>query len=248
MISIITPCYNSEKYIEATIKSVINQTYQNWEMLIVDDCSTDSSPEIIKYYSLYDLRIKYYKTEKSSGSPTCPRNLGLSFAKGEYIAFLDSDDLWFPTKLENQIKLFSQGNIAIVYSYYERIPENGFGWHKIVKSDGKHSYRSLLFGNEIGCLTVILRKAAICDMSFKSIGHEDYALWLSILRKGYIAVCCTKCLASYRVRNTSVSSNKIRALGWVWNIYRKEEQLPFVHSLFYLFVYVIKSIKKRIWI
>ncbi|WP_294591016.1 glycosyltransferase family 2 protein [uncultured Bacteroides sp.] len=244
MVSVITPCYNSENYISATIESVISQTYRDWEMIIVDDCSTDFSPKIIKEFAKRDSRIKYIKTASPSGSPTFPRNVGLAYAKGRYIAFLDSDDLWLPMKLEEQLGLFNDEKVAIVYSDYEKIKDSGERTGRIIKSHKEHTYRSLLYGNELGCLTVIIDTHKIGMFSFKKIGHEDYALWLSILKLGFCAKKYSSVTALYRVRSKSVSSNKLRAIRWVWNIYVNEEKLSYFYAVYYLFFDVAKSIIK----
>lgn len=246
LVSIITPCYNSSSFISQTINSVLSQTYTNWEMLIIDDCSTDNSAEIIKKYSEKDPRIKYLKTDIASGSPTKPRNMGILNAKGRFIAFLDSDDIWLSNKLELQLPLFIESNVAIVYSYYEKMSEDGKCSGRVIKSRKFHTYRSLLCGNEIGCLTAIIdvNKASKCY--FQNIGHEDYALWLSILRTNFIAKGVQCVLGYYRVRKSSVSSNKIKAISWVWHIYYKIEKLPIMESLFYLCSDLIKSFLKSL--
>ena len=244
MVSVITPCYNSEHYIFATIESVIAQTYKDWEMIIVDDCSTDSSPKIIKSFAECDSRIKYIKTSSPSGSPTLPRNVGIAYAKGRYIAFLDSDDLWLPKKLEQQLGLFNDDKVAVVYSDYEKITETGERSGRVIKSHNEHTYRSLLYGNELGCLTIIIDTYKIGRFCFKKIGHEDYALWLSILKLGFYARKCNSVTALYRVRGQSVSSNKLRAISWVWNIYINEEKLTYLCAIYYLFFDVVKSMIK----
>ena len=144
MISIITPCHNSQIFLGATIQSVLSQTYPNWELIIVDDCSTDNSVDIIQNYARKDDRIKYFRTDKSSGSPTLPRNIGIEHAKGRYIAFLDSDDAWLPDKLEKQVKLFDDERVAIVFSDYEKMSEEGERNNRVIKAPMKVSYKQLL--------------------------------------------------------------------------------------------------------
>lgn len=244
MVSIITPCYNSELYISIAIESVIAQTYSDWEMIIVDDCSTDKSALIINKYCQKDYRIKYKKTDSPSGSPTKPRNIGIAEAKGRYIAFLDSDDIWTPDKLMKQLPLLEDPKVAIVYSYYEKIDEAGNEAHRLVKSSSMHSYKSLLYGNEIGCLTAIYDTGKVGKCYFQYIGHEDYALWLSILRKGYIAKGVQAPLGRYRVRKSSVSSNKLKVILWIWYIYRKSEKKTYFESLVYLCSDLTKSFFK----
>lgn len=244
MVSIITPCYNSELYISDAIESVISQTYSDWEMIIIDDCSTDKSALIIDEYCKKDCRIKYMKTNSPSGSPTKPRNIGIAEAIGRYIAFLDSDDIWMPDKLMLQMPLFEDPKIAMVYSYYEKIDEKGIGAPRLIKSSLRHSYQSLLYGNEIGCLTVIYDTQKVGKCYFQYIGHEDYALWLSILKKGFIAKGVQASLGYYRIRTSSVSSNKFKVISWIWNIYRKNEKLSFFYSFVYLCSDLTKSFFK----
>lgn len=244
LVSIITPCYNSANIIRETIQSVIDQTYDFWEMLVIDDCSQDESAEIIKGFVAVDNRIKYLKTDAPSGSPTLPRNIGIQEAKGRFIAFLDSDDLWFPDKLSTQLPLFMNSNVGIVYSYYEKIDEDGHRLGRIIKSSAYHSYRSLLYGNELGCLTVIYDVQKLGKRYFKFMGHEDYNLWLEILREGFIAKNANMCLALYRVRHNSVSSNKLKMVKWVWHIYRAEQKINLFSSIIYLFSDLVKSFFK----
>ena len=243
LVSIITPCFNSELFIAQTIESVINQTYSNWEMVIIDDCSTDHSADIILSYVERDSRIRYLKMPFPSGSASLPRNRGIELAKGRYIAFLDSDDIWYPRKLEMQIPLFQDMYVAIVYSWYEKMSEQGEKANRIVKSALYHTYETLLYGNEIGCLTCVVDSWKVGKCFFKRVGHEDYELWLSILKRGFIAKNCNEVLASYRVRQTSLSSNKLKAIRWVWNIYQSQGINVF-SSIYYLLFDIIKSFVK----
>ena len=247
MVSIITPCYNSADYIADTIKSVIAQTYQDWEMIIVDDCSTDNSLDIIEDYAKYDSRIKVLRTEKSSGSPVAPRNLAIQKASGRYIAFLDSDDIWLPTKIESQLDVFKRhDDAAVVFSYYEKVNEAGERSGRIIRSADKVTYRQLLKGNVIGCLTGIYDTDKVGKIVLEHQGHEDYIMWLSILRKGFSARNTNDVQALYRVRSNSVSANKLKALTWQWHIYRDSEKLGVVSSAYYFIFYAIKAFVKSI--
>lgn len=241
LVSIITPCYNSASTIRETIQSVIGQSYDCWELLIIDDCSQDDSAKIIMEFAAMDARIQYLKTNTSSGSPTLPRNIGIKAAKGRFIAFLDSDDVWLSNKLSIQLPLFVNNDVAIVYSYYEKMAEDGSRIGRVVKSAFYHHYKSLLRGNELGCLTVVYDTQKTGKRYFKFIGHEDYNLWLDILKEGFIAVNANASLALYRVRRNSVSSNKLRVIKWVWNIYRVEQKISILSSLCYLFFDLTKS-------
>lgn len=244
MVSIITPCYNSSAFIRQTIESVLNQSYSNWELIIIDDCSNDNSESIILKYVKLDSRIKYLKTDKSSGSPVEPRNIGIKNAIGRYIAFLDSDDLWLSTKLEEQLKLFDNKYVAVVYSNYEKINEDGKRESRIVIATEETNYKSLLKSNVIGNLTGIYDTSKVGKVYCSNIKHEDYVLWLSILKKGFIAKNTNTVTALYRVRNNSVSSNKLKALTWQWNILRNVEKLPLYKSIYYYAYYAITALRK----
>lgn len=242
--SIITPCYNAERFIAQAIESVLAQTYTDWEMLIVDDCSTDNSADIIKEYEERDCRIKYFKTDKPSGSPALPRNIAIENATGRYIAFLDSDDLWLPEKLEQQIPLFENESVAVVFSNYEKIKENGERSHRIVKAPARVDYKELLKGNVIGNLTGVYDTGKVGVISNKDIANEDYVLWLSILKRGYIAMNTETVEGLYRVTKGSVSSNKLRCFCWQWQILRKVEQIKLSKTIYLIGVYFIKGVKK----
>jgi len=154
LISIITPSYKSEKFITETIESVLTQYYHNWEMIIVDDFSSDNSNIIIEKYCKQDHRIRLIKLEKNSG-PAVARNKAIKEAKGRYIAFLDADDLWYPQKLEKQIQFMSDNNYELTYTNYETMNEDGKNLNNIIKSPSKLNYKQLLKANKIGCLSAI---------------------------------------------------------------------------------------------
>ncbi|MCK9299999.1 MAG: glycosyltransferase family 2 protein [Bacteroidales bacterium] len=246
MISIITPCYNSVDFIPQAIDSVIAQTYTDWEMIVVDDNSRDNSAEIIQEYCRKDSRIRYIQTERPSGSPTLPRNIGLEHARGRFIAFLDSDDVWLPGKLEEQLSLFQEDKVAIVYSDYEKISEEGKRDNRIIKAPSLVNYNTLLKGNVMGCLTVMYDTQKVGKRFFDFIGHEDYAVWLSILKDGYIAKNTNTVTALYRVRRQSVSSNKWDVLSWQWNIYVKVEKTGIPLAVYYFINYAVRAFLKRI--
>lgn len=246
LVSIITPCYNSSDFLAETIESVISQTYQNWEMLICDDCSTDSSADIIKFYSQKDIRIKYLKTSSPSGSPTEPRNICIKEARGRFLAFLDSDDLWLPSKLEKQISVFDRyDDTIVVFSNYEKIDEKGSRENRFVEvSCHTVDYNKLLYGNVIGNLTGVYDTLKTPKIYLTNIGHEDYAMWLEILKHGYVARNTMSIEALYRVRNKSVSSNKFIALKWTWNILYNVERLSFIKAVSCFVHYIISAFKK----
>lgn len=244
LVSIIMPVHNAAKYLNESISSVLLQTYLNWELLIVDDCSTDDSFSIITRYVVQDTRIRSFKTLSPSGSPTLPRNIGVEHAQGRYIAFLDSDDAWMPDKLEKQLKLFEDEQVAIVFSDYEKMSEEGERNNRVVRAPREVDYKHLLRSNVIGCLTVIYDTEKVGTMFFPHHAHEDYILWLSILKKGYVARNTGTVEALYRVCLSSVSSNKMRVLFWQWDIYRSVEKVGFLKSVYYFLHYAYKAYKK----
>lgn len=244
LVSIITPMYNAEKYIAQTIESVQAQTYENWEMLIVDDVSCDGSAGIVQKYMAKDARIKYLKHGKNEGAAQA-RNTALKAAKGRYVAFLDSDDLWMANKLEKQINFMQEQKAAFCYSACAVIDECGNFAGKVRHVPLKQQYRELLKGNSIPCLTVVLDKKRIGDIQMLAIPHEDYAAWLDILKKGITAYGINEVLAKYRVNSNSLSGNKIQAAKWTWNIYRKQQRLGIIRSSYYFVCYFIAAVRKR---
>ncbi len=244
LVSIIMPCHNGEKYIKEAIKSVISQTYWNWELLIVDDNSTDNSVKIIQSFSMEEPRIRLLFNNINTGYPSTPRNIALKEARGEIIAFLDCDDIWLSSKLEKQIPIFKNCKCAVVFSYYEKINENGDVCSKIIKSPNVVSYKYLLNGDCIGNLTGMYDTRKVGKVFQKEIHAEDYLMWLEILRKGYIAINTNTVEAQYRITSASTSANKIKSALWNWNIYKKELKLNFILALFHFFKYSIKGIIK----
>ena len=245
LVSIIMPAHNSNKTIIASIESVINQTYSNWELLIINDSSSDDTFEIVTHYAKSDERIKILNTDKSLGKPFYPRNLGIGNAKGRYIAFLDSDDIWLPTKLEHQIPLFEQEDVAIVFSYYQKFSEEQDIQKKkrIIKSPDIVNFKTALYGNPIGNLTGVYD---IGKVFCEDIGQEDYYLWLTILRQGYIAKNTNSLEAAYRISKTSFSYNKVNAAVRTWEIYRKIFGYNLLKILFCYTIYAIKGMVKYI--
>lgn len=244
LVSVITPMYNAEKYIAQTIESVQAQTYENWEMLIVDDVSCDAGVEIVQGYMVKDPRIKYLKHEKNAGVAQA-RNTALKAAKGQYVAFLDSDDLWMTNKLEKQIRFMKEKKAVFCYSACEIMDEYGKSTGKVRNVPVKQQYKDLLKGNAIPCLTVILDRSQIGNVEMPVIPHEDYAAWLNILKKGITAYGMDEVLAKYRVNNHSLSGNKLQAAKWTWDIYRKQQKLGVMKSCYCFVCYIIAAVLKR---
>lgn len=243
-VSVIMPVYNAGKFLSDSIDSVLNQTLTNWELLIIDDCSTDNSADIINNYVNNDSRIQYLKTDKPSGSPTLPRNIGIEKASGRFIAFLDSDDIWLPDKLNNQVKLFDNNQVAIVYANYEKMSEEGLRNNRIIKAPKCVGYEQLLLGNVIGCLTCIYDVQKVGKVYFSNHSHEDYIMWLSILKEGYLAQNTQTIEALYRVRERSVSSNKLKAMSWQWDIYIHVEKLSYLKAIYCFINYAFRALNK----
>lgn len=243
-VSIIMPCHNGAVTIVDSILSVQNQTYTDWELLVVDDSSSDDSVRIVEGFSSSDSRIKLLRNKKSSGLPASPRNVGIEAACGRYIAFLDCDDEWLPTKLEHQIPLFATRNVAVVFSYYGKMDSNGEFHSESVASPSFVSYKNLLNGNCIGNLTGMYDTEKVGKVFQKEIHHEDYVMWLEILRDGFSAINTNSVEAVYRESNSSVSGSKIAAFGWTWNIYRHELKFSFFDSVKYFLRYAVKAVFK----
>jgi len=246
LVSIITPCYNSAKFLKETIDSVLIQTYPYWEMIIIDDNSRDSSREIIEGVILKENRIKSIYLNENIG-PAAARNVGFKEAKGKYIAFLDSDDLWMSNKLEEQIAFMQTNKIAFSFTTYTRINEKGDKRLSTIVAPKLMSYDSYLFNTIIGCLTVILDREEIGDFKMQDLrSSHDMVLWLEIMKKGFNAYGLNQDLAQYRVVKTSNTAQKWKAALEVWIIYRTVEKLSVSYSLYYFFGYVFHAIKKRL--
>lgn len=244
LISIVTPCYNAAFYIAETIESVLTQTYTNWELLIIDDCSTDESLKIIKQYASLDHRIKYHKTPSSSGSPSLPRNIGLENAIGKYIAFLDADDKWLNTKLQKEVEFIENNKYNLVYSYYEKMNWEGKRDNRIIKTREKTTYKDLLKSNSIPCLTSIVSRKAIGNTRFNQIPQEDFCFWLDILRKGYTAYNLCEVTALYREAKNSRSANKLDMFKGYWNVIRHYQKISFFSCCYYMTTYTYSGIVK----
>ena len=246
LVSIITPVYNAERFLSDTIKSVQNQTYKNWEILLIDDCSKDNSAQIIKEFQKYDNRIKYIKLKKKSGA-SVSRNEGIRNAKGRFIAFVDSDDIWKPEKLEIQIKYMLKENLGFTFTSYRYMKENGELTNKIAKAPSKINYNGLLKNTIIGCSTVVIDREIVDYFEMPLVRRgQDTATWLQILRKEKYAYGIEQDLVNYRLVGESLSSNKIKALKRTWNTYRNVEKLGLLKSSYVFCFYVFNAIKKRI--
>ena len=239
------PMYNSEAFIGAAIESVIAQTYKNWELLVVDDGSKDGSRAVVEKYMARDGRIQLLVNPDPIGMPCAPRNYGIRAAKGRFIAFLDSDDIYLPNKLEVQLPLFDDDDVVIVYANYEKMDESGVRKERIVSAPAVTTYRSLLKGNVITMPAGIYDRSKVGTVLMRRVRHEDLVMWLDILRKGGRALNAGVVVAAVRVRRESVSSNKFRAISWQWDVYRTIEHLSVWRSAYYFVFYAFKALAKR---
>lgn len=246
LVSIITPCYNAAQTIQETISSVKGQTYTNWELLIVDDGSNDDSIAILKKEAESDKRICYKILNQNVGAAGA-RNEALEMAKGKYIAFLDSDDLWLPEKLSKQVSFMEEHALPFSFTNYRIIKEDGERTERVVVGPEIIDFEFLLKNTIIGTLTVMLNSELVGPIKMTSVRDctEDYALWLSILRKGITAVQLNEELAYYRKSSQSDSGNKLKSAKKTWNTYRKTQGLPFIRTLWYFSHYSINAYRKH---
>lgn len=250
MVSIITPVYKCEKLIEETIKCVLNQTYKNWEWLLVDDCTPDNSAEIIKKYQEKDNRIKYFKLNENSGAAIA-RNKALSESRGRFVAYLDADDLWRNNKLEKQVSFMKENEYAFSCTDYEKIDENGNSLNKIVTIPKEVTYELFLRNTIIQTVGVMVDTKLTGKEIIKMPNirrRQDAATWCQLLKNGFNCYECPENLSYYRVVSNSLSSNKFKAVKMNWYWYRKIEKLPFWKACYCFVGYAWNACKKRIYI
>ena len=238
LVSIITPNYNCARFIAQTIESVLLQTYSQWEMLIVDDCSTDGSYEIALAYAAKDKRITVIRNEKNSGAAVS-RNKALEIAQGEFIAFLDSDDLWMPDKLEKQIAFMRENNCDFSFTEYEHIDEENNRLHQIANVTKHLSYNKMLMHCWPGCLTVMYNQNVVGKVFSEDIKkNNDHALFLCVLKKCHNAMGMKELLAKYRIRKGSISSKKSTIIKYYIQVIHDFEKQPLIFAWFCVFTHV----------
>lgn len=231
LVSILTPTYNTEKFIRATLESVQNQTYKNWEMILVDDASTDQTVSVIEEFVQNDSRIKLFKLDKNSGNGFA-RNAALDKASGKYIAYLDSDDLWCSDKLEKQIQFLKTNNLHFTFSYYDSIDEEGNSLKRMVESPNPLTYKQLFFCNYVGNLTAIYDVEYFGKIKLESSEkRQDWRIWLTILKQIKTAEAIPEPLAFYRIRKNSISSSKFKLIKHNFGVYREFHGYNLVFSI-----------------
>lgn len=249
-ISIITPVYNCEKLIEKIIECVLNQTYKNWEWLLVDDCSPDDSAIIIKKYAKNDNRIKYFKLSENSGAAVA-RNKALAESTGRFVAYLDADDLWKNDKLEKQVKFMLENQYSFTCTDYEKITETGNSLNKIIKIPKKVDYNLFLRNTIIQTVGVMVDTKLTGKELLKMPNirrRQDAATWCQLLKNGHDCYECPENLSYYRVVTNSLSSNKFKAIKMNWYWYRKIEKLSLWKACYCFIGYAFNGVRKRIYI
>ena len=243
-VSVVMPAYNAERFIKETISSVISQTYTDWELIVIDDCSLDSTCAVVEALAAEDDRIRLIKNEQNIGVADT-RNKGFDLCRGDYVALLDSDDVWFSDKLERQVELAKQTGADIIYCSYKMIDELGAAVCDDFIVAEKVDFESCLVKSEISCSTVLLSCKIVDSYRFeKSFYHEDLVLWLQLLRDGYIARGVVDVLAAYRLLDSGRSSKKTRSALNRWRVYRKYLKLSIPKSVKSIVKYAFLGVKK----
>ena len=243
-VSVIMPAYNAERFIEEAIGSVIRQTVQDWELLVIDDGSTDATVAVVEKLARTDSRITLLRNEVNMGVAKT-RNRGLDLCRGRFAALLDSDDIWHPQKLERQLQLAEDTGADVIYCSYGIIDAQGNKARADYVVPGQTDFEGLLRENVIGCSTVMLAERIAKQYRFGTgFQHEDYVLWLELLRSGYKAAGCTEVLVKWRYIVNSRSFNKRKSAQDRWRIYRKYLKLPLLKSLQMFGSYAASSLKK----
>lgn len=244
LVSVITPTYDCADFIGETIESVQSQIYQNWEMIIVDDCSTDNTKEVVDKYISKDSRIKYFCLKNNSGAAVA-RTKAMELANGEYMAFLDSDDIWPEDKLKKQLYFMKEHDVAFTCTAYEQIDENGKPLNKVINTVPKADYNRVLLDCPVGNSTVMYNVEKMGKFEVPNIRkRNDDALWLQMLKREKYVYGLNIVLMKYRIRHNSISSNKFKVIKYHWILYRNIEHLSVARSLFHIAYWCIIKVLK----
>lgn len=246
-VSVIIPVYNAEKYLEESILSVLAQSYKDIEIVLVDDYSADRSRKIIDDLCKNYKNISCHYQEKNQGVAVA-RNIGLNLAKGRYIAFLDSDDLWKEDKLEKQLELMEERTAGFVFSAIEMMDENGEQKKKKRRIKKKVTYKYLLKNTVIPTSSVVIDRNVVSDFKMPLMrSGQDYATWLAILREGVIAYGVDEALVKYRVGSNSLSSNKLKSIKQVWEIQVNQERINPLCATYNTCCFILHALKKYLF-
>lgn len=241
-VSIITPAYNAELNISQAINSVLSQRYDDWELIVVDDGSTDETANVVEGFLSIDSRIRLIRQE--NGGPASARRTGVSTAEGRFLAFLDSDDYWLEDKLKTQLDFMKIENAAFTFTRFRRINADGSRVGHLVRIPNRLRYCDLLKNTAIATSTVVLDCSLVSSIEIKDTYYDDYALWLSLLKKGIVAQGVQSDLMRYRVLERSVSRNKLNSSHKVWKTYREVENLNIIYSGYCFTHYAFAALKK----
>lgn len=247
MVSIVVPVYNAERFLPETIGLVQKQTYRDWELILVDDCSSDNGAAIVRQYAKDDTRIRLIQQEVNAGAARS-RNLGISQANGRYLCFLDADDIWTSQKLEKELAYMKEKNAAFVFTGYEFADAKGEGLGKIVHVPETISYEQALKNTTIFTSTVMIDrdKIADTDIYMPQIASEDTATWWHILKKYQIGYGLDENLVRYRRTEGTLSSNKLVAIQRIWGLYRRQEKLSWCKSIYCMFFWAFRAVLRRV--
>lgn len=245
LVSIVVPVYNAERFIMETIQYVKEQTYEQWELILVDDCSKDNSCNVIRDAMQSDSRIRLVTLGANGGAAQC-RNKGVSCARGRYLCFLDADDIWESNKLAQELA-FIAGGKGFVFTGYEFADEYGRGLGKIVHVPAEITYREALKNTTIFTSTVMIDRHLIsdCDIMMPCIASEDTATWWNILKRYGKGYGLDKCLVRYRRSTGTLSSNKLVSIQRIWNLYRKQERLSILKSIYCMLFWAVRAVLRR---
>lgn len=245
-VSILVPCYNSAGFLAGTLDSVLAQTFGGWECVVVDDASTDGTLAVLEAYAARDSRIRPIALARNLGAAGA-RNEGLRHLRGRYLAFLDSDDLWHPEKLERQIALAEAEGAAMVHSSYRFVDEEGRPRRGGVLASPRVDLRTYLRNTEIGMSTSLLDREQVGPLEFRDIRLcQDTHLWLELLRRGWVSLGLPEPLVSYRVREGQISGSKIGMARQVWALYREIDEVPLLVRLLSFAGYAANGLRKRL--
>ena len=244
LVSVVMPAYNAEQYINRAVSSVVNQSVEDWELLVIDDFSQDNTYQVVKQMAMEDSRIKLHRNESNMGVART-RNRALDMSRGAYVAFLDSDDMWYPQKLVNQIRAIKEKNADMVYTSYRLVTPSDGGTRAEYIVPERVDLSAMLAQNYIGCSTVLMSHKLAADYRFSTeCYHEDYALWLRMLQQGVTMIGLSEVQVDYTYYPTSKAGNKFRSAKKRWNIYRQYLGLSRWKSLAYFLQYAASGIKK----